>query len=366
MKMMERLLRNVGRSWDRIPKEVPVLFISRGTGAHSLMTVDNNALHFHTLPYRHNLPTKQTVALEALGLEELISIVRGMGYTAELTSEVENKKLKHRKTFTLLDASNLTLNEGSHLVTFTSKLWETLYPLARLLQEVDNDIEKAIEEMFATTTRGRWLEYWASFFGLRRLTDESDESLRKRMFVTMTNVKTNNIAIEELVRYVVQDTIVVEDKSPALMEITTDPKYIEFGSRLHEVVMSIKGAGIAYVLNFAKTWSEDYPSYYRDSNGASMTNADVLVTMVNITSMYENYTFPTEDNDISTLTGTMYNDDLYLKLTNQYNFADTLTLGSGTLGVEDLIALGDIEGAFALPVMILKDADGNVIRDTTI
>lgn len=276
MKMMERLLRNVGRSWDRIPKEVPVLFVRRSTGVHPFMTVDGNQLHLHTLPYQPGIPVKQSIVLEDLTLEELADTLQQMGYEAHVTDEAVKNKVEARKSHTLIDAKNVPIMDGGRLETFTSKLWEKLYPIARLLQETDNDIDRALEQMYLTTTRGSWLEYWASFFGLRRSIGENDDTLRRRIFLTFMNIKTNDVAIEELINYSVHGKVKIEDYIPAKFLIYTTPEYMDEAGIIRSIVDSIKGAGIDYLLYYRTTEDEHYKSYLQDKTGVPFQQNDRL------------------------------------------------------------------------------------------
>lgn len=276
MRMMERLLRNVGRSWDRVPKEVPVLLVKRGAGAHPFMTVEGNQLHLHTLPYQTDLPVKQSIVLEELTLDELAGTLRQMGYEATVTSEAVQAGVEKRKSFTIMDTKDRPISDGHTLETFTSKLWEMLYPLARLLQETDQDIERAIQEMFLLNTKGRWLEYWASFFGLRRALGEADEALRKRIFLTLTNIKTNDVAIEELINYSVQGKVKIEDYLPAKFRIDVTPEYMDEADMIRAIVDGIKGAGIDYLLYYRTTINEHYKGYLQDKTGKPFHENDQL------------------------------------------------------------------------------------------
>jgi len=285
MKMMRALLQNVGRSWNVLPQDIPVLTVTapgvNGTFPHKFVTVTHNELIFHNITYRKGLPEKISISLDGMTLGELATFLTNMEvdfarpYYATLTSEgakiagqlaiklmpVENLPLTGRKTFTL--------------TAFSSKLWEVLYPIARLLQEADGDVDRAIEQMMAPMSRGRWLEYWASFFKVKRVTGESDSSLANRMMLALANIKTNNIAIEQLVRIALQTKQVeVRDLSPALFEVVIEPEFIGTSSLVHPIIQSLKGAGIDYFLNYAKQLEENYRASFFDREFQSFITSD--------------------------------------------------------------------------------------------
>lgn len=274
MKMMYKLLDNVTKSWDRIPKNVPVIAVHRGNGLHFMMTVDNNQLYFHSQPYNKNLPVKQSILLEDLSLNELVDTINSMGYVSLLTSEAHEKELGERKAHTLTNDKNRTIIQPNTLTTFTSKLWEMLYPIARLLHETDNDMDKAIAQMFATSTKGKWLDYWGTFFRIKRNHGESDAVLSRRIFMSLVNLKTNNIAIEELVQFAIQSDAKVRDVAPALFEIVVAPDYIDKSGILHPIIRGVKGAGIDYFLNYMEQNAEDYRTYLSDLIGGSFRSMD--------------------------------------------------------------------------------------------
>lgn len=287
MKMMRKLFQHVGKSWDKAPKDVPVIQIQKGTGLHTMFTIEANQLHFHSMSYNTDLPIKQSIVLEELTLEELVETINSMGYVASLTSEVIKYNLTARKSFTLMPAKNVSIIMPAQMKTFTSKMWEMLYPIARLLEEADYDMDKAIAQMFATATRGKWLDYWASFFNIKRNYGESDSLLARRIFMTLVNLKTNNIAIEELVQYAVQSDAKVQDVEPGLFEVVVSPEFMDKSTILHPIIQSVKGAGIDYFLNYAKEYTEDYRSFVQDLTGEEFHHIDKMTVSTDWTGFRE-------------------------------------------------------------------------------
>lgn len=272
--MMKRLLANVGRSWDKVPKDVAVIQVQKGVGTHTMCTIEANQIHFHSMSYNPDLPIKQSIVLEELTLVELVGTINSMGYVANLTSEAVNSGLTARKSFALLPSKNIPIIMPADISTFTSKLWEMLYPIARLLEDTDNDMDVAIQQMYATVTSGRWLEYWASFFKIKRAYGESDALLSRRMLMALTNLKTTNLAVEELVKFAVQGKAKVADVAPALFSVEVDPLFMDKSSTLNQLIKSIKGAGIDYFLNYSVLYDENYRSYIKDLTGRDFNRMD--------------------------------------------------------------------------------------------
>lgn len=57
------------------------------------------------------------------------------------------------------------------------------------------DVDLARLEMYILTSTGKWLDYWASWFGISRLPDEQDEAYRMRIIAMVSNPKSTIPAI---------------------------------------------------------------------------------------------------------------------------------------------------------------------------
>lgn len=212
------------------------------------------------------------------------------------------------------------------LSIFTSPLWEMLYPIARLLRNADNDTSKALEQLRLPNAQGRWLDYWASFFDLKRILGESDRSFSKRIFGRLANMKTNNIAIEDLLSYSLDVDVKVNDASASTFEVLVDPVYMDSVTYIKELIKEVRGAGIDYFVNYFKVYSEDYKSYFKDRNGFDFVDSDVNSGDVTFPT-YEEFSFmydPTSgfelNNDILTGFGSYTN-----LLSENYSSFESLT-----------------------------------------
>lgn len=250
--------------------------IQQGSGLYPLATITSTELAFHPTTYRSDMPIKQSILLDGYTVDELISAIEAMGYTATIDVTAEAKGFGSRKASILMGVINMPIVAGATLTGFTSNLWQLLYPISRLLEALDADTDNAIQQMYATATSGKWADYWATYFNLRRLPGESDLALRKRVFVAIMNMKTNNIALKEIIQYVIGGYADVTDVTPAQFRVDIDAKFINTVANVHQAIRDNKGGGIDYFINYLSTLLEDYKSYYKDLHGVNFNNSDVF------------------------------------------------------------------------------------------
>ncbi|MBE0335127.1 hypothetical protein [Paenibacillus sp. 23TSA30-6] len=246
MRILKKLLDNLGDKWLKLPKEVPFLTLGRGTGLHSMVTVDEGVLYFHSAPYRAELPDKQSVNLQGLGTMGLIDAIHDLGYNAVLASETLRL---NAVPLALLEVENLPV--ASTLNAFTSGVWRRMYPVYRALRKAEVDTDLALLQLDRNMATGRWLDYWGSFFGLQRRPGELAESFRRRFTMWVLNPKTNNVALQELLAYQLGESggVEVYDKAPAVLGVRLDAKYTESTetlSSMRSILLENKGGGIAF------------------------------------------------------------------------------------------------------------------------
>jgi hypothetical protein len=272
MNMMYKLLKNVNKRWQTAPKDTAVVTIERASGKHTLVSIEGNQLYLHSSIYRSSLPSKQSIYLEDLTMDELVETINSMGYKASITSEGE--KYRSIGSFTLMPNQNIPIakNGGGELTAFTSKVWKALFPVAMLLEQVNGDIDLAIRQMYMSSASGKWLEYWATFFNIKRTVGETDSRLLRRITTDIVNPKTNNRSIEELVQYMLDSPVKVDDVQPAQFSVKLDASQMTYVDLAHELILEIKGAGMDYFLNFEGTEQENVKSYLADRVGGDMEN----------------------------------------------------------------------------------------------
>ena len=274
MLMMSKLLGNLGKLWNKAPKDFEALSIQRERGNHSFVTINTQQIIFHSTTYHKDMPNKQTILLEGHTLLELTETISSLGYVCSLTSEAIGKGYAERKAYTLMPVENVPIIYGSFFKVFTSPLWQLLYPLARVLEDLDYDTDDAINQLCAGSASRSWLDYWASFFKLTRAANESDADFEKRIFIKLLSVKTSAIAIQELLKHAVSGVSVVTDVAPAQFSVTADPVYMDTAEAVRRIVNSAKGAGIDYFLNYQRTSEELFKAYFKDMYGEDFETSD--------------------------------------------------------------------------------------------
>ncbi|MDQ0719819.1 hypothetical protein QF049_001080 [Paenibacillus sp. W4I10] len=246
MKVLRKLLDNLGDQWNIQPKEVPYLVLGRGSGLHSMVTVDEGTLYFHSMPYRLKLPEKQSINLHGIDGLELLDAIRGMGYLAKLAPETLRADSVQ---LVLIEVINEDIN--STLNAFTSNVWRWMYPVYRTLRRAEEDTDLALLQLDRNMATGRWLDYWGSFFGMRRRPGELAESFRRRFTMWVLNPKTNNVALQELLAYQLGESggVEVYDKAPAVIGVRLDAKYtgsVETLAAVRSILTENKGGGISF------------------------------------------------------------------------------------------------------------------------
>lgn len=273
MKMMHKLLGHLHRVWNTAPKDFGALVIEQGSSPSMLVTVDTQYLTIHSGSFRSDMPLKQALSLDDCTLSELTLQLSSIGYSAYLTQETIDRGYGGHKACVLMPCENIPLTTVT-LKAFTSPLWQLLYPLARLLEELDNDSDRAIAQIYMNSTTGKWMDYWGTFFKIKRLVGESDIQLQKRIFLSLMNMKTNNIALQELLKYSTNGSAVVTDYGPAEFEVFIDPEYMGTVSTVRQIIADAKGAGIDYFLNYRGIEEEDYRAHLTSLHGLDFSQSD--------------------------------------------------------------------------------------------
>ncbi|WP_156897646.1 hypothetical protein [Paenibacillus massiliensis] len=269
MRILKKLLDNLGDGWNTQTKEVPYLVLGRGAGLHSMVTVDEGTLYFHSTPYRPELPDKELVDLQGVNSEELVSAIRNMGYLAELAPEILRMDAV---PLALIEVTNIPLD--STLNAFTSNVWRRMYPLYRALRKAEADTDLALLQLDRNMATGRWLNYWGSFFGMQSRPGELVESFRRRFTMWVLNPKTNNVALQELLAYQLGESggVQVYDKAPAVIGVRLDVKYTGSATALAEmrsILLENKGGGIAFTVSvhvpvsIEHTFNQKYRIHFR-------------------------------------------------------------------------------------------------------
>jgi hypothetical protein len=284
---MDKLLANLNRAWNTLPKDIPMLIVEKGTGTHFMVSVDSTQIAFHSTPYKHNMPIKQAVALDGFTLEELIETINEMGYKAQLDPVAKSKGFGSRKASVLMETTDAVMITPYTLRGFTSNLWQMLYPIARLLEESSLNTDEAVKQMYAGVTSGKFVDYWATFFKVKRIVGESDAQLQKRVFMALTNMKTNNVALQQLVQFTINGSAEIRDIAPAEFEVLVDPSFIPTANYIRSIINEVKAGGVDYFLNYSRANTEDYKATFKNTEGVDLENSDISRVAATLSTLEE-------------------------------------------------------------------------------
>jgi len=97
------------------------------------------------------------------------------------------------------DIRNQSASNGDHFYIYTSLLWVALSAIGSVLSRAKISIRNMLEQASLKLAEGSWLNYWGDIFGFKKLSNEDDVSYRNRLIKDVTQVKSNNIALEKMI-----------------------------------------------------------------------------------------------------------------------------------------------------------------------
>lgn len=117
-----------------------------------------------------------------------------------------------RGAIVLIDDTNDPANSnGDHLYAYDSLLWSFVEAYAVRLREAALSIVEMLKQMVLWTAGGVWIDEWGNRFGIRRGPTEQDTQYQKRIIQEVLQVKSNNLAIEDIIYQVFGLSISVID-----------------------------------------------------------------------------------------------------------------------------------------------------------
>lgn len=315
-----------------------------------MVTVSNGTLYFHSVPFRSDLPVKQTVILQNMTVNDLMTTINGMGYAATLDAGVTD--LAAMKAYILMEVQDVPLT--ADLQAFTSMTWKTLYPLYRVLRDAEGNVELALQQLYTTSASGDWLDYWATFFSIQREGTEADNDFIRRFMMWIFNPKTNNIALKELLAYRLKDnSIDVTDDSPGKFKVIVDQKYLDNAGDLNKILLEAKAAGIEYFLAYSfAPYYEDYRVYLSNVTGTPIENLDFISWQLTKPYSENNFPAPT-DSQLVALAAQEEN----IYIIQQNNIDSCFTINFSTLSQDPLFGGQGSDIAFATLTV-----NGNIVR----
>jgi hypothetical protein len=323
VKLLRKLMDSLGSVWNKSANETNLLSIVQNTGTHTMVTISEGSLYFHSVPFRNDLPVMQIVDLQNMTVQDLINTVNGMGYTAALDPSATD--LTTSKAYILMEVESVPLS--TTLQAFTSMTWKIMYPIYRILRGAEGDIELSLKQLYAPTASGSWLDYWATFFSIKREAGEADNDFIRRFLMWLFNPKTNNVALQELLAYRLKDNSVqVTDDSPGKFKVTVDQKYLSNSGDLNTIILEAKAAGIEYFLAYSiAPYVENYPIYASNAYGVPYSSLDVAQQILLHSSLSEIFPIPTatSSNNLSTS-----NSETYVRPSNSFGSGFSIGVGS--------------------------------------
>jgi len=271
MEMLRKLLNTINLKWSQKAKINRVLSIRQGSGSFPYLTITEGVLYFHEYPQVESFGMAnyvQQVVLEGMTLQDLTDTVTGMGYEVDTSNAVQLGAMGE-SALTILDVRGQYIIDWFDLFGFESNWHRVIYPISRILSKFDGDIDAAIEALMLPSAQSEWLDYWAGFLRIKRLPDETDELMLRRVMLTLTSAKSNNVAMKEIISYYIGTEAQVLDNAPAKIEVRVDPYYMDSANKVNDIIVLLKGAGVAYFLNYQKAFDENYQNYFLNNNGST-------------------------------------------------------------------------------------------------
>jgi hypothetical protein len=224
-----------------------------GEGTNHYVTIENGKLFVANMPYRiENVSFEgdnsvRTFVLDGKTITEAIAEVSTATGISITWVGASSSTFGSESAILLMDVKNMHIGGAQPLVLLAidSNLPRFLYPFQRALTMLDVHTNLALEQIPLTTARGSWLDYWVSYFKLRRLPDESDELLLRRALITITSAKSNNVAMEEIVSFYIDAVVKVLDYAPSELEVRVSPQYMDSASKVREIIDLLKSGGVS-------------------------------------------------------------------------------------------------------------------------
>jgi hypothetical protein len=276
LSIINKLFEALPDYWNKDPKSSEFVDIISSDCKYQFLTITDGYLYLHygifvENSYQETVAinlTEHTMSSLLMQLDAYGLIIHTLYTTEDLTSIL---------AVTLAEVKNANTTGVIKLNRYTSKNWKVLYPIAILLKQAKDDIKLALQQIVLSTASGSWLDYWASFFNITREYGEVDAEFARRLYLSNNNPKVNNIAMEEYIRYLTGESVLVKDVEALQMEVEAQLHLLDsydYRQKLHLLINNIKGYGIAFYLNFIEQYLDVYKEYYLATYGVEFKNSD--------------------------------------------------------------------------------------------
>lgn len=161
-----------------------------------------------------------SVDLTAYRITDLVNYLASQqGYSVLYADGSELSRLSAR---VLIDGTgNIATSNGDHLHGYTSPLWAYLEAMAVELDAAGEQIREMLRQMSTRTAEGEWLDEIGSYYGVPRLTGESDGAYGDRIIAEVLRPRSNNVAMEMAIKEftgqaaTVTDVVLFDGATPA-------------------------------------------------------------------------------------------------------------------------------------------------------
>jgi len=100
----------------------------------------------------------------------------------------------------LIDSSgDIDTSNGDHLLGYSSLLWVLIDTAAKELKDAKDQIIEMLKQMVIKTSEGEWADEWGSYPRIPRLSAETDLDYTTRIIVEFLRIRSNNLALEQLI-----------------------------------------------------------------------------------------------------------------------------------------------------------------------
>lgn len=103
---------------------------------------------------------------------------------------------------------------GADIGGYLSPLWQFLRAMALGFELLQDDMAALAAQLDLRRAGGIWLDWWGELYHVPRLAPEDDDRYRKRIIWSVTRPRSNNTAIEAILRDLYETDVYVNDEYP--------------------------------------------------------------------------------------------------------------------------------------------------------
>lgn len=189
--MLTALINNLPGFFDRNPQPDLALRVRHPAGLRwHVACTDLLTLSPDGLP-------ETVIDLRAFTLSALATHLAGLGFTVPYL----NPDLAPRQASVLLSGNgDQDRTDGDHLYAFRSILWAHLKALDLSLAAADEALAAMLRQLILPQAQESWADYWGYYFGMPRLTGETDSAYTQRIIDEFYRARNNPVAMRRNVK----------------------------------------------------------------------------------------------------------------------------------------------------------------------